>query len=171
VGYNYGQDKTMNKNWKEIAGCSNEQLRLNLVSAKGEIAEGLAKGFPQYFLADGETHPLISRSAFLAGTQSIDRRDELVAALKAAGLPHERFSFEGSSHARTTESVPYSDGGYNTTANGRGEYFFRSTAKVGAEVDYQGAKWVVVWNKYSPGCPSWFASHSFIIVPTAAFAL
>jgi hypothetical protein len=169
VGYNYGQDKTMKKNWKEIANIGNEQLRINLITCQGEVAEGLAKGFPKYFLAEGEEHPLPSRSEFLKLISEMDRRETVIGAVRDAGLPHQRFSFTGSKQGNT-EGISYVESRYKTVRHGQLEYFFRSSKRQGEEVYYEGIKWVVVWNGYAAGAPEYPAAHSLVIVPIAAFA-
>jgi hypothetical protein len=157
------------KNWAAIANVGNEQLRINLISAQGEIVEGLAQGFPQYFLAESERHPKPSREDFIRLVSEIGRRDNVVQACKDAGLPHQMLAFRGSCRG-STDGVSYSEGGYNTTANGWGSYFYRSTKKRGATLEYKGAEWFVVWNGFSKGDAYSFSSHSLIIVPVEVFA-
>jgi hypothetical protein len=157
------------KNWQEIANIGNEQLRMSVIAANGEIAEGLQKGFPQYFLTEDETHPQLNRTDFIRLVSEMKRRDDVVQACKDAGLPFQRFSFSGSCSG-PTDGVSYAKGGYNTVANGWGQNFWRCVKKQGETLDYEGAQWVVVWNGYSSGDSYSFATHSLIIVPVAALA-
>lgn len=174
MGYNYGQVKEMmnsaqaRKNWKAISECRNEQLRHSLIAAQGEIAEGLAAGFPQFFLVEGEDAPCPSREEFFRVISEMTRRDDTLQACKEAGLPHQRFSFEGSCSG-STPGVP-KPGPKPTSSKAPDNRFIRSSSYRGDEVEYEGVRWIVVWNGYSPGSPSAFASTSFVIVPAGAFA-
>ena len=157
------------KNWAEIAKAGNEQLRMNLITAQGEIADGLAMGFPQYFLADGEEHPKPSRADFVRLVSDIDRRDVVVQACKDAGLPYQMFSFRGSCSGNT-DGVSYTQGGYSTVRYGWLANFYRSSKRRGGELEYEGASWLVVWNGYGAGSAEWPSSHSLIILPLEALA-
>ena len=157
------------KNWAAIANIGNEQLRMNLITAQGDIADGLVKGFPQYFLAKGEEHPKPSRTDFIRLVSEIDRRDTVVQACKDAGLPHQMFSFRGSCSGNT-DGISYAQGGYSTVRYGYLANFYRSSKRRGGELEYEGASWLVVWNGYGSGSAEWPASHSLIIVPFAALA-
>ena len=159
----------MKKNWVEIAKVGNEQLRMNLISAKGEVAEGLRQGFPQYFLAEGEIHPKPNRTDFIRLVSEMRRRDDVVQACKDAGLPFQRFFFSGSCRG-SVDGVSYAKGGYNTVANGWGDYFYRSSKRRGDTLEYKGAEWVVIWNGYGAGDAYSFSVHSLVIVPVDAFA-
>lgn len=155
------------KNWKAISECGNEQLRMALIASKGEIVEGLATGFPQYFLAEDASIELPTREKLLELVRESGQRDSVIQMLKDLGLPHQRFSFSGSNKG-STDGVSYSKGGYDTVANGWGEYFYRSTKKPGEVVEHESAQWLVVWNGYSSGSPYSFAYHTLIIVPVEA---
>ena len=157
------------KNWKAIANVDNEQLRLNLISAQGEIANGLAQGFPEYFLTEGEEHPKPSRDEFIRLVSEINRRDSVVQACKDAGLPHQIFAFRGSCRG-ATDGISYPSGGYDTVRNGWGSYFYRSNQKRGEVLEHEGAKWLVVWNGFGSGDAYSFDSHSLIVVPVEALA-
>jgi len=161
------KESIMKKNWTAIATVGNEQLRHNLIAATGDVAQGLAQGFPQYFLSDDEEHPRPVREEFLNIVKEMRRRDEIVQACKDAGISHQRFSFSGSCRG-AVDGVSYADGGYSTTANGWGDYFYRSTKREGDTLEYEGAEWVVVWNGYSSGSADCFAGHSLVVVPTEA---
>jgi hypothetical protein len=157
------------KNWTAIANVGNEQLRKSLIAAQGEIAEGLARGFPQYFLRDGETHPRPNRADFTRLVSEMKRRDDVVKACKDAGLPFQQFGFSGSCEGRV-DGVSYAKKGYDTVANGWGDYFWRSNSKRGETLQYEGAEWMVVWNGFMLGDASFFDSHTLIVVPVAALA-
>jgi len=161
------KENIMKKNWSAIAVVGNEQLRHNLIAATGEVAQGLAQGFPQYFLGDGEPHPQPNRDDFVRLVSEIKRRDDVIQACKDAGLPFQRFGFSGSCKG-STDGVSYAKGGYNTTANGWGDYFYRSSKKRGETLEYEGAEWLVVWNGYSSGDAYSFSGHSLVVVPVTA---
>lgn len=155
------------KNWKAIAACRNEQLRHSLIAAQGEIADGLAAGFPQFFLAEGEDAPRPSREEFFQIVSEMTRRDDILQACRDAGLPYQRFGFEGSC-VNSAPGVPRR-GPKPTSSKAPDDRFIRSSSRRGDEVEYEGAQWIVVWNGYSPGSPSVFASTSFVIVPAGVF--
>lgn len=158
------------KNWKAISEVGNEQLRLNLIAASDEeMVEGLSRGFPQYFLAEGQEHPRLRRVEFLAVVDKMERRDDVVQACKDAGIPYQRFAFRGSCQG-STDGVPYAEGGYDTVAGGWGDYFWSCTKTQGDTLEYEGTQWMVVWNGYRKGSPHRFSSHSLVIVPVAALA-
>ena len=159
----------MDKNWNMIALCGNEQLRLALIAAKGEVVGGLAKGFPQFFLAEGEVHPRPNRTDFIRLIQEMERSEHVIQACKDAGLPYQRFSFSGHCNGETG-GVPYAKGGYDTVANGWGDYFFACSKYQGGTLEHKGAEWIVVWNGYSSGDASSFTRHSLVIVPSEAFS-
>ncbi len=156
------------KNWQAIAACPNEQLRYSLIAASGDIAEGLAAGFPQYFLAEGEEHPAVSRTEFVAMVRAM-RRDDAVRACKDAGLPYALLQFSGSCEGRT-DGVSYAKGGYNTTANGWAQKFWRTSQDPGKTLEYEGAEWVVCRNGFGAGDARFFDTHSLLLVPVEAFA-
>lgn len=159
----------MKKDWKKIAGAGNQQLRLSLISAQGEIAEGLSRGFPQYFLAEGETLCLPDRRQLLELVREAGRRDKVLQIIKELGLPHQRLGFSGSCLG-TTKGVSYSEGGYDTVACGWGDYFYRSSKSRGDTLEYEGATWLVVWNGFGGGDARSFDRHTLVIVPEEALA-
>lgn len=156
------------KNWKAIAEVSNQQLRLTLISAQGEIEEGLIKGFPQYFLVEGVKPELPERKKILSLVQEAKQRDKVLGILKEIGVPHQRFSFEGSCRG-SVDGLSYVEGSYNTNNYGRLEYFYRSVKKPGDEVEYEGTTWMVLWNGYSSGSAATPTYHTLVIVPIASF--
>lgn len=168
VGYSNGQENIM-KNWQAIASVGNEQLRMSLIAAQGEVADGLKRGFPQYFLAEGEAHPKPNRSDLIRIVSEMNRRDTVVQMCKDAGLPFQRFGFSGNCNGRT-DGVPYAKGGYGTLRNGQGSYFWRCSKKQGETLEYEGAEWLVVWNSFSAGSAETFDDHSVVIVPIEALA-
>jgi hypothetical protein len=170
VGYNNGQENIMvTKNWKSISTVGNEQLRLNLITSSGDVTEGLSRGFPEHFLTEGQEHPRMTREELLALVGKMERRDDVVKACKDAGIPHQRFGFSGSCRG-TTDGVPYANGGYDTTANGWGDYFWKTSKHQGEVLEYKDAQWLVVWNGSSKGNAHCFGSHSLVIVPIAALS-
>lgn len=169
MGYSNGQENIMTKNWQKIAEVGNQQLRMCLIASKGEIAEGLSKGFPQYFLAEGETHPKPNRVDFTRLMSEMMRRDDVVQACKDAGLPFQRFGFSGSSSG-STDGISYAKGGYDTVRHGWAEYFWRSSKKRGETLEYEGAEWLVVWNGFGAGSAYALDNHTLVIVPIDALA-
>lgn len=148
------------KNWQAIAGCTNEQLRHNLIASSGDIAEGLAKGFPEFFLTNDEEHPRVEREEFIHLAAEMERRDDIQQACKDAGLPYMTLSFAGNCGPRTTDGLPYKKGGD----------FWRSTMETGEEVSHEGAVWVLVKNLFARGNIYIESRHSLVFVPADAFA-
>jgi hypothetical protein len=155
------------KNWMAIANIGSEQLRMSVISARGEIAEGLARGFPQYFLREGETHPLPNRADFIRLVSEMKRRDEVVQACKDAGIPFQQFNCKGTRRG-SADGVSYAEGGYPTVAWGWGDYFWQCSKRRGETLEYEGAEWMVVWNVFSRGDACSFDRHTLIIVPVGA---
>jgi hypothetical protein len=151
------------RNWKEISRIKDDNLRLALIAANWETLAGLKKGFPQYFCDEQvlpERHELMGL---------LDDGAKATQVCKDLGLPCEEFHFSGSSRGGT-DGVSYSDGGYQTTANGWGDHFWRSTRRIGQTVEWKGATWLVVRNSFSAGSPHYFAGHTLVIVPEKALA-
>lgn len=159
--------KKKKKNWRAISAVGNKPLRMNLIAASGEVAEGLAQGFPQCFLTEEEEHPRMSQEEFLAVVGTMERRDNVVEACKQAGIPHQRFCFTGTCRG-FTDGVPYANGGYDTVRNGWGDYFWRCNKRQGETLEYNEAQWMVVWNGYVQGDVHMFSSHSLVLVPVDA---
>lgn len=157
------------KSWPAIATCSNEQLRLTLVAASGETATGLAAGFPQYFLAEGEVPAQISVDAFVALVTEAANRDQVLEVVKTQNLPHQRFGFSGSCSGRT-DGVSYAKGGYSTVRHGWAQNFWRCSVSVGDLVEFEGAVWLVAWNGFSRGSAESFDHHTLVIVPLDALS-
>jgi hypothetical protein len=158
------------KNWPRIAECDNEQLQSVLIHAKGEVADGLERGFPQYFLAEGEQQERLSKEVFLKLVrQKLWRRDDVVALCKDLGVPCQKLNISGTCKG-DINGPPYSSHGYFTAKKGFGQYFYRSTKKIGGEVEYEGATWIVVRNHFSPESKYTYATHTFAIVPAEALS-
>ncbi len=160
-------DKIQMKNWKAIAEVRNQQLRLTLISAQGETEEGLSKGFPQYFLAEGVKAELPEREKILSLVCEAKQLDKVLEILKEIGVPHQPFGFEGTCRG-SVDGLSYAKEGYHTNNYGRLEYFYRSTKKLGDEVEYEGATWMVVWNGGTSGSPETPDYHTLVIVPVAS---
>lgn len=165
VGYSNGQKDTMStKNWKAIAAVGDEQLRHLLISATGKVAEGLEKGFPQYF---GGTDVQVSREEIIRIAAEARHVDDLVNALKDMGVPVQKFGFTGTCKG-STSSYPYALGGYDTVRHGWGQYFFTSLRRSGETFEYKGAEWLVLWASFSRGSAQSFDRYTLIAVPVAS---
>lgn len=72
--------------------------------------------------------------------------------------------FQGTCNG-STDGVSYKQGGYDTVANGWGNYFWRSTKKEGEIVEHNGQNYIVMWNGFYTGDARSFDKHTLIIVP------
>ncbi len=157
----------MNKNWNQIAQAGNEQLRLLLISAQGEIAAGLARGFPQYFLSEGEQQQLPGKEQLIGVVKEAKRRDEVLQIMKDLGIPYQQFGYRG--HCRgQVGGISKREGGYRSGQGDPLDYYKRSVQCSGDELEYKDAKWVVVWNGYSSGDAYTASVHTLVIIPVAA---
>ncbi len=159
----------MKKNWKRISEIGNEQLRTLMVSAQGEIADGLAIGFPQYFLTEDEQQELPTKDQLLRLMKGAGRRDEILEILHRFGIPQQHFSFSGCCRG-SVDCVSVNEEGYYTARYGWLANYRRSSKRQGEDVEYEGARWLVVWNSYAPGTPKHPSRHSLVIVPAEAIA-
>jgi len=73
-------------------------------------------------------------------------------------------NFSGMARA-DVPGISYSDGGYNTVANGYCEYFHCSTLKEGEQFTHEGREYICVRNRYSAGDAHYPSDHVFTAVP------
>lgn len=160
----------LKKNWIAIANVADEQLQLSLISCRDEVLCGLAQGFSQYFLEEGQVQLLPSREELLGLALRQKNRRETVTLLKELAVPFDCFRFSG--HPRGyTDGVSYADGVYKTNGNGVGDYYYRSKKKTGETLLHKGAEWIVVRNTFSQGDGWTFSGHTQIVVPLSALRL
>ncbi len=157
------------KNWKAISEITDENLRLLMIKTEGSLElEKLERGFPEFFTDRKPFFEIPPISYLLKLLGEASSRDKVKKILLDLSIPVETLCFSGSCRGSIT-GVSYSEGGYDTTANGWGEYFYRSTARLGDIIEYKGAQWFVVRNGYSAGSGWCFASHSLFLIPKSVY--
>lgn len=73
-------------------------------------------------------------------------------------------SFSGMAK-KDVPGISFSDGSYNTTANGWCEYFHCSTLKEGERFAHEGREYVCIRNTYSRGDAYYPSRHTFMAIP------
>ena len=150
------------KNWKKITGLNNEFIRTAIIQASEEDSERLSLAYPECF-ADDDTR--LSRTEFLDLIRNGGQIDKIAS---DQGILVKKFSFSGSFRG-TSEEIPSEVGNYKTQMYGWLQYFPRFTKEVGEDVEFQGAKWIVVRNYVSHGDAMNPSDHRITIVPAETF--
>lgn len=156
------------KNWKAIAECGNQQLRLVLISSSGDTSTGLVRGFPQYFCFEGTPPEMPTKKRFLRLVKQMRQKKAVIRCSQDLGTPYQKLSFSGTCRGKTL-GVSFIESRYPTLTNGQREIFYQCSLEQGEELEYEGATWMVVWNSNFRKKETSLDIHSLVIVPVDAF--